>query len=298
MHDNLPTFLIIGAAKSGTTSIFQWLCEHPEVFVPATKEINYFAWSDDEAERKVHDRYTITKFHAKTLDEYKALFSGMSNEKAAGEGSPMYMTSPVAHENIRRHIPDAKLIVALRNPADRAISSYFMNIGLGKEKRSIDEVFSRPEQEYYVYAGEYRRLLEHYYELFPREQIRVVLFDELTADPLSVMHELCQYVGVDTDFRPRVEQVHKKGGLPANLASKKTLAIINSVSRSPLARMIKRNLPCSFRARARTRIEGSLMIQSKADRYIRQRLVEYYAPGIDALGQLIERDLSCWTDDK
>src|SRR5437868_623089 len=107
----LPNFLIIGAAKAGTTSLHHYLRQHPDVYM-GPREPRYFAREGADAESPV----------IRTRDVYEQLFDGVTTEHAIGEGSPQYLNHPIAPDEIAAELPDVKLIVSLRNPADRAYS--------------------------------------------------------------------------------------------------------------------------------------------------------------------------------
>ena len=122
----LPNFIVIGAAKSGTSSLHHYLRAHPEVFTPKLKEINFFAY--DGKHLDVH-------YWAKTQDEYQRFFDDVGAAIAIGEVAPLYLCSPVAPDNIRRVLPDARLVAILRNPVDRAYSAYLMSRRTGRTSR-------------------------------------------------------------------------------------------------------------------------------------------------------------------
>ena len=122
--ENGPQFLVIGAAKSGTTSLYHWLREHPEIFVPRLKEPHFFGHGIS--------RYSgpgdavLTRNSVRTLAAYGKLFSSRENGKIAGEMSTGYLFGEAAPRLIREHLPSAKLVAILRHPVDRAYSQYRM----------------------------------------------------------------------------------------------------------------------------------------------------------------------------
>src|SRR3989338_3833819 len=141
---SLPNFLIIGATKAGTTSIHNYLGQHPEIFVCPHKETNFFA--QDSATCFLGDAIN-------TREDYEREFEGVKNEKAIGETSPAYLAVPTAPERIHGLIPHAKLIAILRDPAERAYSHYLMRRRQKREFRSsfeqcLDEEDIDPERSY------------------------------------------------------------------------------------------------------------------------------------------------------
>src|SRR5881628_1693582 len=125
----LPNFLIIGAAKSGTTSLYQYLRQHPEVYMSAVKETNWFAY---EGQRD-------SWYSVRTAEEYERLFDGVTVQRAIGEASPQYMKSAVAAKRIAARLPGVRLVAILRDPIDRAYSGYLNSLRDAMERCSTDE---------------------------------------------------------------------------------------------------------------------------------------------------------------
>ena len=130
---SMPNFLIIGAAKSGTSSLYAYSKQHPEIYMSSLKEPRFFAFEGEKVDfcgpgSDVFNQETITN-----LEAYRALFNRVSDEKAIGEASPAYLCVPKAAECIYHYIPDVKLIVILRQPAERAYSSFLHTVRAGVE---------------------------------------------------------------------------------------------------------------------------------------------------------------------
>jgi hypothetical protein len=207
----LPDFLIIGAAKAGTTAVARHLGEHPEIFVPELKELCFFAFDPDRAGPRRFWDDSRHPFPVRTLEEYGARFAELGGARLAGEGSPLYMESEAAPARIRAALPDVKLIALLRQPAERAWSGYLMN-RLQNREPEADPCAALTPGSRYVQVSRYADALERYLALFPREQLRVVLFDALRADTGAVMRELYAWLGADPEFRPDLETRHNEGG--------------------------------------------------------------------------------------
>src|SRR3990170_8700279 len=155
----LPNFLIIGAHKSGTTSLYQYLRQHPQVFMPQLIEPSFFSY---EGQNLQHNpsirRHVITRF-----EDYVALFQEARGEIAIGEASPMYLKCPQSAVRIKHYIPDARLIVILRNPVDRAYSHFQMELRNGTVNnpdftQAIQEMVSHPDGtvgQRYIHDGRY-----------------------------------------------------------------------------------------------------------------------------------------------
>ena len=215
----LPNFLVIGAAKSGTSSLHHYLRAHPQVFTPKLKEINFFDY--DGTHLDVH-------YWAKTLEEYERYFVDVGGAMAIGEVAPIYLCSRAAPENISRLIPGTKLIAILRNPVDRAYSDYQMflrNRGRRLEPArdlAPDAAWVRADS-HWMKIGRYHDQLARYYDLFPREQINVFLFDDLQRNTLAVVQQIYRFLGVDPNFVPDLATPHNVGGMPSNVLLERIL---------------------------------------------------------------------------
>jgi Sulfotransferase domain len=194
---NKPTFLIIGAAKAGTTSMFKYLKDHAEVFMAAAKELHYF------------DAY-----HANGDEWYLSHFK--SSKKALGEASPIYCFYPEAIKKIHDFDPALKLIFLLRNPIDRAISHYWMEFNVHRrEKMPMLEAFMKEKERIegtkgtnndsiiriysYKSRGDYHSQLDAIYKLFPKEQVLILQIEEFEKDPQTSYDRICDFIGVSHD---------------------------------------------------------------------------------------------------
>jgi len=208
-----PNFFILGAGKSGTTSLYVYLAQHPEIFMSFVKEPTFFC-----------DCFQIVKNPA----DYLALFEGAGDRKRVGEASHAYLTCPRSAALLRAFTPDAKFVVTLRNPVDRAFSLYQHMTRMGdewvgsfeealaiEEARTLDSTFKFGNPQYfynYLYfrSGLYSEQIERYYQWFERSRFLFVTFDELKSDALAVIGRVCEFLDVDPSFTPKIH-VHNKG---------------------------------------------------------------------------------------
>jgi sulfotransferase family protein len=187
----LPDFVIVGAMKAGTTSIRAYLDAHPAVFAPP--ETHFFSKHFEEG-----------------LDWYRAQFAGAGAATVVGDKTPNYMYSDEIVARMASAIPAAKLIAILRNPIDRAYSHYWHHRRVDKESRSFDEAIAAEldgSQEHsfdYVEYGRYIHHIERLMRFYPREQLLVLLFEDLEARPAEVFAETCRFLGVDDGFLPSI----------------------------------------------------------------------------------------------
>ena len=216
----LPDFIIIGAAKSGTTSLQEYLSQHPETYFPSRKEPNYFALANMKLPRPgtVSPEVMQALLYGQSItdfDHYKSIFDSADNDQKVGEASVRYLYFPEASQRIKESIPDVKLAVMLRDPVSRLYSHYCMNKQYQLEPLSLlDAIKAEPERIakdwgwdwHYTGLGMYAKQLKRYYELFPEEQIKVLLYDDFVETPVETTQEICEFVGVSSDFTPEMSK--------------------------------------------------------------------------------------------
>lgn len=282
----LPNFLILGAAKSGTTSLSSYLTEHPDVFVAIQKEVDFF---DDETNWQRGPEW------------YREQFAGATTETAVGEATPSYLFDPALPERIFDLMPDAKLIVTLREPASRAYSHYMHWVSLQAadprpfSQAIADELAGDPDGSGvlapgvhgYVARGIYLPQLERYVAKFGRDRLHVILLDDISSDPVGVWEDLCRFLGVDPAFRPE-----SLGSVQNAHHTFRPQWLYRFMVRHGLYEKLGRRLGTFFVFRVtKMRFEQP----PPADPATMQRLREFYAPHVAALGDWLGRDLSRWS---
>jgi len=274
----LPNFLVIGAGKSGTTSLYEYLRQHPEIFMSAIKETNWFAY---EGQRD--DRYPI-----RTPEEYERLFDGVTAQRAVGEASPQYMKSAVAAGRIAAVLPGVRLVVILRDPVDRAYSSYLHALREAVERRGVEQSLQPGSR--YLQHGLYHPQLSRYFERFERGRIKVILYDDLAANPAAVMRELYAFLGVDENFAVNVATRHNAAAVPR-------LMILNWMMSKGITtiRRVFPSLPKGTGIAVRMK-RPLLHSPEPLPPAIRRRLVDYFRDDVARTGELIGRDLSRWLE--
>lgn len=275
----LPTFLVVGAAKGGTTSLHFYLRQHPDVFLPAIKETNYFWAEGAAAGRRV----------PRSLEAYAKCFAGAGSERAVGEVSPQYLNSTTAADRIRRELPEARIVVSLRDPAERAYSDYLGRTRTGREHRRLHEAI-RPGERIFE-DGRYHAKLQRYFERFPRERIHVFLYDDFRRDARGVLRAIFRFIGVDPG-EPIETSVHH------NVAAVPRWTAVN--------RLVWRALPVASRL-----LPSAWQGTGRVERFLVHtygpappcppdlvaRLRAAYRDDVLATSALIDRDLSHWLHD-
>ncbi len=190
----MPNFFIIGAMKSGTTTVYEWLKQHPQIYMSPRKEPNFFSSEGEEYITRPGGRKDSEYPMIKDIEDYCALFKDVSNESAIGEATVGYLFNPRTPERLKQCVPDARLIAILRDPVDRAFSHYRMMIRLGDEPESdFVEAFHMEENRIrnqwdpftwsYKSVGFYYVQLKRYFDLFERSQVQVYLYEDLESKP-------------------------------------------------------------------------------------------------------------------
>ncbi|VEP15588.1 Sulfotransferase [Hyella patelloides LEGE 07179] len=291
----LPTFLIVGVQKAGTTSIYNYLQEHPQVFMSRIKETNFLEqdWSSFPPEKQ-------NKNGIVTIEDYAALFTDVRDEIAIGEASPNYLFHyESSAARIKKYVPDAKLIVVLRNPVERAYSDYLMHIrdAIGTQIISLSEqVEKRAHKSFMIRKGFYATPLKYYLDQFGTEQIKVCLYDDLCRNSEQFMKGIYTYIGVDTEFKPDVSKKVQQAKVPKNQAINNLLQRKNPL-RTFAANTLKTVMPLEARQKFRDRLIN-INSQSKKEMPLTtedsQKLINLYQEDILKLQDLINRDLSGW----
>lgn len=289
-----PNFFVIGAQKAGTTSLYYYLRQHPEVFMSPVKEPHFFvAYGAKKGKFSGPSRNLTPRIT--TLERYEALFGGATDEKAIGEASPTYLYVPEVAGRIKRYAPEAKLAAVLRNPAERAYSAYLHTVRSGREPLSFAEALAEEEQRvregwhhiyHYRNRGFYHGQVKRYFDLFGPGQVRVHLYEDLSEDPVGVSRDLFRFLGVNDAFEPDVSIRYNPSGVPKNPAV--TALIKRTRAAVPL---IKHVLPFE----ARQRIKGRIFAEPPPlPPELRRDLADSYREDVKQLQALLGRDLSGW----
>jgi hypothetical protein len=297
----MPNFLIIGAAKSGTSSLNAYLRQHPQIHISEIKEPGFFALEGETPSYRGPGDMQRERHHVRDLARYQSLFRRADGALASGEASCIYLYSPKAPERIRHYIPRVRLIALLRNPADRAFSGHRWLVRDGREtlgtfEDALDAEDARvaanwsPEW-HHTRRGFYHAQLRRYFDLFDREQIRVYLHDDFAADPAAVVRDLLGFLGLDASLLPDTSVRHNVSGTPRS-------RFLHHVVNTPMAikDLMKPLVPVTLRRRVRTAVMRRNIVPDRATLRpeTRRRLMELYRDDVLQLQTLIGRDLSHW----
>ncbi|WP_035800782.1 sulfotransferase family protein [Crocosphaera chwakensis] len=291
----LPNFLIVGIQKAGTTSVYNYLKQHPEVYLSPVKETDFL---EKDWEKLIEQGHQFKPKKIVTFEQYKNLFKGVKNEIAIGEISPNYLFHyKTSTELIKRYVPNAKLIAILRNPVERAISDYLMHVREAQSNTSLKEQIQyKSDKSFVIIKGKYYQPVKHYFEHFGREQVSIFLYDDLRKNSKKFIQDIYKIIGVDPDFEPDTSRKLQVAQVPKNQAVNNLLVRKNPI-RSLSANLLKPLLSEKKRQKLRSLLIG---MNSKSKDEIdsfdeeKQLLLNLYHDDILKLQDLIDRDLSPW----
>ncbi len=192
----LPNFIVVGAQKAGTTSLYNYLMLHPQIFMSREKELNFFIQE---------------KNWLRGIDWYESNFGSSAPQR--GEASPLYASWPEhagVPERMHAVVPDAKLLYLVRDPIQRIISHYVMDYGRGMEDRDItDALHNLDETNVLVCRSKYYLQIQQYLSIFKEQNICIVSLDDLQADPQQTLGKIFRFLGVDEFFvSPGFSRIH------------------------------------------------------------------------------------------
>jgi hypothetical protein len=282
--------LIAGAQKAGTTSLAAYLSEHPDICTHTRDEFSYFV-----------DELDFSNAYADTFARY---FAHCPKDAVVLAKSATVMTDPRLIERVKHHNPDTRVIVSLRNPVDRAYSAFWWARRMGYEPIPTFEqaLAATPERHdgnvvkirstSYVEFGEYARQVADLMAVLGRERVKIVLFDDLRADPQAVLHDLFRFIGVDATFEASARERRNVAGQARSSAVARFL-----VAQSPAKRRIRQLMPRGWAEalkRRAQRLNTSSFRPPPMEPATRQRLVAHFVPHNAQLSELLRRDLSHW----
>lgn len=286
MTDRWPDLFVAGAGRAGTTSLHRYLGQHPEIFMSADKEPRFFAEVWDRAEQEGRLEAAI--------EDYLARFAPARDLPVAGESSVTYMYHPEVPDRIEARVPDARVVVSLRDPVERALSHYWLNVARGIEPRPVDEAVAEdladddvPHDRDFVGQGFYADHVERLDDAFG-DRFRVVLFAELVDDPREVVRDLAGFLGVSVEAVDDLDlgrQHNPTPGVPPNRIAHRIR------SSETLRRVAQAVLPKRVREVLGNRVLLEDRDRPDPDPATRRRLEAAYEPDVARLEAHLGRDL-------
>jgi len=283
-----PDFLIIGAPKCGTTSLFHYLGQHPKVYTSPEKEPHFYSYMGEE---RPH-------WGTESVEEYTALFEEAGPEQLCVEASTWYLYSNTAAQQIRQYAPNTKCIALLRQPVDRAYSSWSFRVQQGWESLSFEEAIAAEETRiengepwdvHYLRAGLYAEQVRRFYDQLGRDQVRVFLFDDFQNDSDTIVREVLSFLELEPVGASDTDTVHN----PTRLPRSETLNHLQKVS--SLRRIARDMLPESVRSVLRRKLQQwNEKPRPPLDPEVRENLTERVWSDVEELESVLDTDLSRW----
>jgi Sulfotransferase domain len=293
-----PDLFIVGGFKAGTTALYEYLRAHPEIFMSVPKEPMYFGQD------------LTPRYRRMTEDEYLGLFKDARPDQHAGEASPWYLYSKSAPTEIHDFDPRARVIIMLRNPIDVMYSQHSQLVFNQREDLTdfaqalaaeddrmaghrLPASAIRPEALYYRHSVSYPGQVARYIDVFGRDRIHFIVFDDLVADPPAVYRATLEFLGVDPTFEVDLS-VYNPNKKPRSGAMQKLIFAPHGPMKRVMGRL--RSVPVMHRVRdALVNANSTKAERKKMDPELRRLLTDEFTPQVAELGAVIGRDLSAWS---
>jgi len=314
----LPNFFLAGVAKAGTTALHAYLQQHPQVFMSPIKEPWFFGIADLlappfgadvrialEQDRAWLQQYLAGPRRAETWryvmewDDYTRLFRDVRDETVIGEASTGYFWLPSAAAAIRAKVPDARVAFMLRDPAERLFTLYLLTLwrepGITFRGWFEATLATRHLWPSIVGAGRYATHLQRFFNTFPREHLRVHLYDDYRADPRAMLRDLFAFLGVDADYPIDFSRRHNETMVPR-------FPRLHALQRRLFGRAVPARWgltpPRRWLPQAARRAIGRLYLGRGTSRTMdpadRRMAIDYYRDEILRTADLLGRNLSAW----
>ena len=304
-----PNFFLVGAAKAGTTALWRYLRQHPEISFSPIKETHFFSSDIDTAafrpefakdaafdtaayiasgmKEPVHQAFVRDETHYRSLFQQEA--------PAVGEATVSYLWSAKAAQNIHQFNPDARIVMMLRNPAERAFSHFVMDLRMGYANGSFQEAvladLEKPQgwgrSNLYLDLGRYHQQVQRYLNTFPPEQVLVLWHEDYKAESNAVLRQIFQFLGINDAIEIDTSERHNTAKLP------KHKALQSALKSNAFKKTMRALLPAAITKSLKQGLYTTkgLPTLSDADRAF---VNQYLGPDIEALSLLLGRDLSHW----
>ncbi len=308
--DNKPDFFLVGAAKAGTTSLYNYLDQHPDIYMSPVKEPNFFSTDinvDDfcstyrkntflENDNYFNDRplKPLQLAFIRKKGQYDALFEPAGRNKIKGEASTSYLFSQVAAKNIYGCNPNAKIIIIIRNPVERIFSHYLMALRYGfthlSFKKALEKDMQHPDKgwgksELFVELGMYYEQIKRYFDIFSADKVKIFLFDELKNAPERLMSACFEFLEVkNISFKSFSE--HNKALVPGH--SRMNTFLVKTGAKNVIKSLVSENMKKRLK---NIFYNEKFPVMSDFEKVYVKKL---YAENVTKTAELINKDLSHW----
>ena len=302
-----PDFLVFGAPKCGTTSIYRWLDQHPEIYMSDKKEPHFFAYPPGETidYRGPRDSEVVERMYVRDPAEYRGLFAGASGRRC-GEASAMHLYYSGAARRAVEAQSDIRLVISLRDPVQRAFSNFLHLRRDGREPiAGFEEALAAEERRiasdwmpiwHYTGLSHYAPQLVEVLRSVPREQVEIVIFEEVIETPRRALAELCEFIGVDSDFSFELDVRRNRSGVPRSKVAHSLYEwmrwgeAVKGIVRSLLGRTWARQI----KQRAVSWIEEKNLARPSLDADTEEELRRRFEDDIAFVERLLGRRVDAW----
>ena len=282
-------FFIVGAPKAGTTSLYHYLNEHPKVEMSSQKEPNYFSDKHLQEQGIYYEKNRIN-----TLEKYHSLFIQKEN-KLFGEASVSYLFYEDVPKKIKKYNPNAKIIIMLRNPADRAFSHYLMDYRLGLISDSFEVIINRTSKakhahifyQQYIKVSKYYHQLSRYFNVFDNESILIIDYDDFKNDISNTLTNIYGFLNISNKFPVNINEKHNTFSMPRHNFIRRIYSFF--VLRNTLNYLIPKTLKKGIR-----KILFMNDRKPELSTVSRKKLNELFEKDIENLELLLNKDLTKW----
>lgn len=302
-----PDFFIVGAPKCGTTAMTEYLRQHKEIFIPNVKELHFFG--SDLTFRQLLNR--APDWFEMTEQKYLSYFADARDEKRLGEASAGYLYSKNAATEIKNFKPDADIIIMLRNPVDMLYSWHSQSLYVCNEDiENFEDAFNAEEDRkhgmriphtvfwveglYYSEMAKFSKHVKRYIDIFGREKVHIIAFDDFKKNTGRVYEETLRFLGVNVQFKPNFRIINPNKVLRSQTLQK--ILVKPPSIFQPLGKAVSRNkMVRDFIVKCLTLFNTRYETRPLLDPEFRSRLQSQFAPELEKLSRLLDRDFTRWT---
>ena len=300
IKNDSPNFIVIGAPKSGTTSLFYYLKQHPEIYLPTRKELHYFSYEDLKKSINGIGDANVLSGLISDIKEYKSHYNKVNSEKAIGEISPSYLYYSDSAKKIYDTLGKIKIIIILRNPFEKAYSQYMHLVRDKRETLSFWDALQIEKQRMkegwsdiwrYAESSLYTDRIKTFINVFGKSNVKIILFEDFISETNSVMKDIFKFLNVENDIILNTNKIYNKSG-----KSKSKLIARFFSAPNLLKTVIKKMIPEKIRIPIRLFIlDRNTGNKEEIDKKSKISLKEYFLKDIKNLEILINKNTG-WID--
>ncbi len=294
----IPNFIVVGSARAGTSYLSRFLIQHPDIYLPPRGESHFFATPDFPFLFKGPGDEGMNTEVIRTWDRYEMLFDEVKQERAIGESSGFYLYYPGTAARIFQARHTMKIIIMLRNPVERAFSSYTYLLRENRETLSFVEALKaepqRKQEDYepmwlYRELGLYYEQVKRYTDQFSKDQLKIILYDDFINDVQETMEDIFGFLGLYSNVPMDTSMLLSESGVPTSRKAFDFFAKPHFIKE-----VFKPFIPKNTRKRLGHKVKTMFLEPIDMSSSTKKELIQYYRPDILKLQKLIGKDLGTW----